>query len=402
MALAGCAAKGPEGITLRIATWSGAGEDSEFDKLVEQSYREFEAQNPGVRVVTENMPQDYVPKMMLSKIAGVTPDVTVLDAASAALFVKNGILRDLKPYLDSDQELRKTDFFENTLTAGERDGKLYAIPRDFTPMVVYYNKDLFDQAGVAYPRNGWTFDEFKQTAAKLSQKGRKGFVLSTWMPGWVMWLWNNNGAVLSPDGTKATGTLDSAQNEQTLLYLKSLVDEGIAPKLSEVAATGVDPFANGEAAMAVNGHWALLGYQSAKKIDIKRLGIVSMPTNIGKTQTVYYATGLGIGANCKHPDLAWKFIKHQSSYKFQLQYQASGIAVCARKDVAEERAKDPIERDFLSIVPSARPPSGASVEGYAYVEQQGMKMLESVLNGAKTPKEALREMAARIDKEFAK
>lgn len=400
--LVGCGTKEPEVITLRVSTWSGAGEDSEFDRLVEQNYREFEAANPGVRIVTENMPIDYVPKMMMSKIAGVTPDITALDASSAALFVKNGILQDLTPFLEKDKDLKKSDFFENTLKAGETDGKLFAIPRDFTPMVMYYNKDIFDKANVPYPRNGWSFDDFKQTAKKLSANGKSGFVLTTWMPGWVMWLWNNNGTVLSPDGTQATGHLDSPQNEETLTFLKSLVDEGIAPKLSEVAATGVDPFANGDAAIAVSGHWALLGYKNAKKLNIDRLGIVSMPTNIGKSQTVYYATGLGIGANCKHPDLAWKFIKHNSTFKFQLQYQASGVAVCARKDVAEERAKDPIEKDFLTIVPSARPPSGASVEGYAFVEQQGMKMLESVLNGSQTPKKALQNMAARVDKEFAK
>ncbi|HLO99147.1 MAG TPA: sugar ABC transporter substrate-binding protein, partial [Fimbriimonas sp.] len=290
----------------------------------------------------------------------------------------------------------------NTLAAAERDGKLYAIPRDFTPMVMYYNKDIFDKANVPYPRNGWSFDEFKHTAKKLSTNGKSGFVLTTWMPGWVMWLWNNNGTVLSPDGTKADGHLDSEQNEQTLTFLKSLVDEGIAPRLSEVAATGVDPFANGDAAMAVSGHWALLGYKSAKKVNLDRLGIVSMPTNIGKSHTVYYASGLGIGADCKHPDLAWKFIKHQSAYKFQLQYQASGVAVCARKDVAQVRAQNTIERDFLALVPTARPPSGASVEGYAFVEQQGQKMLESVLNGSQSPREALQKMAARVDKEFAK
>ncbi|HLO98332.1 MAG TPA: hypothetical protein VK171_07035, partial [Fimbriimonas sp.] len=107
MALAGCAAKQPEVITLRVASWSGAGEDSEYDKLIKQNYEAFEKANPGVRIVTENMPVDYVPKMMMSKIAGVTPDITALDASSAALFVKNGILKDLTPYIEKDQDLKR-------------------------------------------------------------------------------------------------------------------------------------------------------------------------------------------------------------------------------------------------------------------------------------------------------
>lgn len=402
LACLSCAKPDDGRIVLRVATWSGAGEGNDFDKLLDQIYRDFEKENPGIKLVIENMPGDYVPKVMLSHIANVVPDVTVLDASSSALFVKNGVLEDLTPYLEKDPSFPKSQFYDNTLQAGAYQGKQYSIPVDFTPMVMYYNKDLFDQAHVPYPHNGWSFEEFQDTCAALANGGKKAFVLSTWMPGWVMWLWNHGGAALDAAGTRATGTLDSPQNAETIEYLKSLVYNGYAPKLSEVAATGVDPFENGDVAMAVNGHWALVTYKSSKKIDWKRLGIVSMPTQLASPTTVYYASGLGIGAGCKHPDAAWKFIKHFTSYKNQLRYNATGIAICARKDVAQERAKEPIERDFLGLIAGARPPTGTQVEGYAFVEQQGQKMMDSVLNGRKTPAEALHEMAVRIDREFAK
>ncbi|MBS1703330.1 MAG: sugar ABC transporter substrate-binding protein [Armatimonadetes bacterium] len=403
LSLLSCAKPPGDGkIVLRIATWAGAGEGNDFDKLVEQIYKDFEKQNPDIQLVVENMPGDYVSKVMLSHIAGVVPDVTVLDASSSALFVKNGVLEDLTPFIRNDPRFHESDFYENTLQAGTYNGHLYSIPVDFTPMVMYYNKDLFDRAGVPYPRNGWTFQQFHDTCAALAKKGQKAFVMSTWMPGWVMWLWNNGGAVLDPTGTRASGTLDSPQNATTVEFLKELVDQGYAPKLSEVAATGVDPFANGDVAMAVSGHWSIIGYKSAKKIDWRHLGIVSMPTELPSPATVYYESGLGIGHGCKHPEAAWKFIKHFTSYQNQMRYNSSGIAVCARKDVATERAKDPIERDFLNLIPGARPPTGTQVEGYAFVEQQGEKMMESVLNGRRKPADALREMAQRVDREFSK
>ena len=397
-----CAPKKSDKIVLRIATWAGAGEGNDFDKLVEQIYKDFERENPDIQLVIENMPGDYVPKVMLSHIAKVVPDVTVLDASSSALFVKNGVLRDLTPYIDNDPTFRRDQFYENTLQAGTYQGHLYSIPVDFTPMVIYYNKDIFDKAGVPYPKNGWSFADFQSTCAQLAAKGKKGFVVSTWMPGWVMWLWNNNGLVLVASGTHATGTLDSPQNAESVQFLKDLVDKGYAPKLSEVAASGVDPFSNGDVAMAVSGHWSVIGYKSSKAIDIKRLGIVSMPTRLPKPTTVYYESGLGIGSDSQHPDAAWKFIKHFCSAQNQMRYNSSGIAVCARKDVSNERAKEPIERDFLNLIPGARPPLGTQVEGYAYVEQQGEKMMDSVLNGRKTPAEALHDMAQRVDREFAK
>jgi hypothetical protein len=127
-----------------------------------------------------------------------------------------------------------------------------------------------------------------------------------------------------------------------------------------------------------------------------------MPTQLKSPVTVYYESGLGIGNGCKNPEAAWKFIKHFCSAKNQLRYNSSGIAVCARKDVAQERAKVPIENDFIQLIPGARPPLGTQIEGYAFVEQQGLSMMESVLNGRKTPQDALHEMALRIDREFNK
>lgn len=393
-------------ISLRIATWSGAGEDNEFFRLVQQIYKDFETANPDIRIEIENMPNDYVAKLMLTHIAKVTPDVVILDASSSALFMKNDVLQDISGLLDSDKELRRDQFFENTLLAGTSGKKLFSIPVDFTPMVMYYNKDLFDLAKVPYPKNGWSFKDFESTAAQLTAalkpKKKSAFVVSSWMPGWVMWLWNNGGEVLDPSGTKAVGTLDSPQNAEVINYLKGLVDKGYAPKLSEVAASGVEPFANGDSAMAVSGHWSITTYKGSKEINWERLGIVSMPTQLKSPVTVYYEAGLGIGNGCKNPEAAWKFIKHFCSYQSQLRYNSSGIAVCARKDVAKERAKVPIENDFIQLIPGARPPLGTQVEGYAFVEQQGMSMMDSVLNGRKTAEVALREMAERVDREFAK
>ncbi len=391
-------------IVLRIATWQGAGEGNDFDKLVEQIYKDFERDNPDIKIMIENFPGsgDYVPKLMLTHVANTVPDVTVLDASSSALFIKNGVLQDLTPFFDKDPELKREQFFENTLQAGTYQGKLYSVPVDFTPMVMYYNRDMFDAAGVAYPKNGWTFEDFERTCEALKAKGKKGFVVSTWMPGWVMWLWNNNGAVLDPSGTKANGTLDSPQNAEAIGFLKNLVDKGYAPTLSQVQATGAEPFPNGDVAMAVSGHWSITGYKSAKGINWQHLGVVSMPTRLKSPVTVYYESGLGIGNGCRQPEAAWRFIKHFCSYKNQMRYNSSGIAIDARKDVASERAKESIEQDFLNLVPGARPPTGTQVEGYGFVEQVGEKMMDSVLSGRKTPAAALKEMADKIDREFGK
>ncbi|MGV3618699.1 MAG: ABC transporter substrate-binding protein [Fimbriimonas sp.] len=409
--LVGCAPEANEGkIVLRVSNWGGAGDDSEYDRMVQEFYKEFERENPGVDLRIEGIPGEYVPKMMLNFVAGTEPDVMTVDASSAAIFVNNGVLADLTPIIAKDPSFKLTDYFPNVLDIGRRGDKLYMIPGDFTPMVVYYNKRLFDAAGVPYPKPGWTFDDFLATSKALTKPGQHGFVFSNWMPGWVMWLWNNGGEVLSPDGKRATGYLNGPKNVETISFIRDLINvHKVSPSLSAVAAQGVDPFANGGAAMTVSGHWGMVGYKNAPKdkdgkpkIDWRELGVVEMPTNVGRSHTVMYEGGYGITSRCKNKELAWKFIKMWTGYRLQRQYNASGIAISGRIDVAKERATDPVEKEFLRIVPTARPPAGSRVEGYEVVEKYGLNALDAILKNGKDVSKALTDAAKRIDTEFAK
>ncbi len=189
----------------------------------------------------------------------------------------------------------------------------------------------------------------------------------------------------------------------------AILKHKISPSLSEAASLGVDLFANGQSAMTVSGHWALVGYKSAPKdqngkpkIDWRRLGVVELPTQLPKSVTVMYEAGFAIPTQAKNPELAWKYVKLWTGYKLQKQYNASGIAVSARKDVSLDRAKDPLEAQFLPIIETARPPWGARVEGYEYVEKMGKNALDSILNNGRDVKQALQYAAKRIDLEFAK
>ena len=412
--LAGCGALDPNGKSVvRISNWGGAGDDSEYEKIILDEYAKFEKET-GVSVRVEGIPGsgDYVNKMLLNFVANTQPDVMVLDASSAAVFVNNGLLQDLTSYIDKDPDVALEDYYPNVIGIARRGAKVFAIPGDFTPMVMYYNKDLFDAAGVAYPDGSWNFDKFLEIANKLTDRsrGQFGFVFPNWMPSWIMWLWNNGGDVLSPDGKKASGFLDSEQNVKTIEWLREMIlVHKVAPTLSEIASTGVDLFANGQAAMAVGGHWSLITYKNAPKgadgkpkIDWNRLGVVALPHNTAQSQTVMYEAGFGIPKGAKNPELGWRLIKMWTSYRLQSRYNASGIAVCARKDVSKERARDQIEAQFIPIIQTARPPWGASVEGYDAVERIGKVMMDSVLIGGADVRTALKRAAEAIDREFGK
>ena len=438
--LAGCS--GTDKSVVRMADWSGAGDDSEFNRLVQSVYDEFETKNPGVDLRIEGTPdmQAYVTKMLLGHVAGTAPDVMRLDASSAAVFINNGVLLDLREYIQNDPDFKLESYFPNVVDITRRGDEVYGIPMGFTPMVLYYNKDLFDAAGVAYPDGTWTYDEFLQAAKRLTTEDVYGFEFTNWMAMWILFLWNNGGDVLNSDGTRAQGAFDSAECVEAVQFLHDLVNvHKAAPTKSQTAALGVNLFAQGRAAMKIVGHWELIDYtKDTAKVKVERIGIAPPPTNLEKPVTVMYESGLAIMKNCKNPDLAWELVKHLCGYDVQTRYNSTGIEVSALRQIAKEAAvtrsvvsfsgpqgspggqvESPpkvfhngkeirrvvppgLEEAFLRIVPLARGPWGARVERYNLVEPIGEKMMDRVLNQGVPPQQALRDAAREIDRELAK
>lgn len=420
LALASCTPQGDDGcVVIRVANWGGAKEGNDYDKQVEKIYRDFEKENPGIEIREENVPGEYVAKVTLAFIAKAEPDIIMLDASSSALFINSGIVTDLTPLMKKDPGFSLDDYFPNVVDIARRGEAVYAVPQDFTPMVVYYNKRLFDRVQIPYPTADWNFNQFREIAKGLTIPGDKpgdsakqyGFTFTNWTPGWVMWLWNNGADNMSPDGLHAKGFLDSPKSSGAVDFLRQLIaDDQVAPSLSQSAALGVDLFSNGQAGMAISGHWSMIDYHNAPKgkdgkpkISWDDLGVVALPHNVSTSQTVMYESGYAIGAHSPHKEAAWKFIKYMTSHRIQTIYQGSGIAVCARKDVAKERsAASPLEAQFLPIIPTARPPYGSRIEGYAFEEDQMQKAMDGVLQSGLAPKVALGRAAERIDREFLK
>ena len=415
--VAGCSGLGDGRTIVRMADWSGAGDDSDFNNLVSQIYDEFEEAHPDLDLRIEGTPdmQTYVTKMLLSHVARTAPDVMRVDASSAAVFIDNGVLMDMSSYIEGDASFDLDDYFPNAVDITRRGEAIYGLPMGFTPMVLYYNKRLFDEAGVAYPDGTWTFVDFLSAARRLTTDDVYGFEFANWMAGWILFLWNNGGDVLSPDGTRASGYFDSPECIEAVQFIHDLVNvHRVSPTMSQTAALGVDLFANGRAAMKIVGHWAIIGFQSSKEISISEIGVAPIPSNLDSPVTVMYESGLAIFKDAKHPAAGGELIKHLLSYDVQTRYNATGIEVCALRSVAAEAA-DPVasraknrvvpaalEQAFVAIVPSARAPWGAKVERYNLVEPIGEKMMDRVLNQGVDVRTALRDAAREIDEELGK
>lgn len=388
-------------IVLRVANWSGPANDSGFLALERAHREQFERAHPGVRVELEQIPGlgQFESKALLMIASGNPPDVIQLDCSSAAVFIDNGALLDLTPFIARDSTFDEAGFFENVLALTRRGDAQFAVPLDFTPMVLVYNRRLFHERGVNEPRDGWSWSEFRAAAEQLSFQRpdgarQYGVNFVNWTPFWVTWLWNNAGALVSDDGRSAR--IDSPAAIAALEFLADLARCKLMPTPTGAATAGVDLFRAGRAAMHVTGHWELIEY----RLDQLDIGVVGLPSNLPQRQTVVYASSMAVTRAARHPELAWEFVKFQTSAEVQRARVATGVAISANRAAAAYYANDPLEQAFLRETPFARAPSGALVARYGVCEELGREMMEDILSGAATPLEAARRAAGLMNAEL--
>lgn len=393
--------------TVRISNWLHAAVDPGFLRLERTFEDEFEQLHPRVALKIEPIPGvgQYAPKLILMHVADSMPDAGYLDLSSGAIFTGNGLVRDLAPVMQADPAFHLDDYFPAGVNSFRRGQQIFGVPLDFTPMVIVYNKKLFDARGVPYPQDGWTWTDFLTTARKLSDPSAqpRQFALhfENVAPFWILWLWSNGGDLLAPDGGRASGALDSSATIEAIEFLLSLIhDERVAPSLHESQSRGVDLFLAGQAAMDLKGHWMLIDYRAAG-LDV---GVVSVPTNIGRPVTVLYQSGLCVFSKARQPALGWEYVKYMTSEAVQTRRVASGIAISGNRRTAAKFAGNPVEDAFLRQVEYARPPWGASVERYPLAEELAQEMMRTIIHrGAdRATRRALiervtRETALRID-----
>ncbi len=414
-ALAACGRGGGE--CLRAVSWADYRELG-LDRAVVDSFR---VRHPGIPVCMESLEGSgiYREKVLISIAGGVPPGVFLMDGIDIPAFVNRGVLLDLSPYVGrvgvdlSAYDPRVLSLFRTPKPDG--DSALWAFPKDFTPMVMYYNKDVFDAAGVPYPRAGWTWAEFLDTARRLTRDTDGDGEPDVWGFGWPRdffylqaWIWAGGGELLGPapgGGYRATGYLDSPTTEAAVSYYLDLVRRwGVAPRV-EMFRRGLGGlsrmFYSGQVAMLQSGHWigpTLAPQEAAGRL---RYGVVPMPTRAGVSPvTVLYAAGWAVPKSAEHRRRAVELAAFLSSATAQRVRARSGLAVPSMPAVAEEMAAGDStgrERVFLDAVPTGRNTWGAKVEKWREVQDLLFDLLDRPLVAGEPVSEVAHDLAVRID-----
>jgi multiple sugar transport system substrate-binding protein len=326
----------------------------------------FEAANPDIQVQLEPVGGgDYYTILFEQIASGSPPDIIQIGDDAVPSFVDRKALVSLDDFISSGQYALDTSIYlPGMLEPGRWAGSQYLLPKDFTPLAVYYNKKLFDQYGVPYPQDGWTWEEFLETAKALTKDSNGdgatdvwGLQLTgTWTTGFEYWIAAAGGRLVSPDGAGFLGYMDSPQSVQAVEFYHDLyhVHKVVPiPANLDPFGEGNDQFATGTAAMRVFGRWPQTSLRENEAID---LGVVGMPRGAQRANILVWG-GFGITALSKNPEAAWRFLRFYVGAEGAEVWKDWGLPTV--RTVAEEAGldKDPIEGVWIGelnhLVPRA-------------------------------------------------
>jgi multiple sugar transport system substrate-binding protein len=339
LVLAACASKSPtEGpVEITFTMWGAPEEQEVWQAVVD----DFHKTNPNITVKVDVSDWDsYWTKLNTLVAGGTPPDVFAMDAPLFLDWQSRGALLNLQPYIDANPGFLD-GFYPQTLTAYKTPDGYYGLPRDFQTIVLFYNKKMFDAAGVPYPTADWTYDDLLANAKKLTlDKNNDGKIdqYGFWSDTWdmeLLWseaIWANGGEIISADHAKTLIGQGGARDAWK--YIDSLYKEGVIPGPTAGQEFGDDLFQPGVAAMTTIGHWAVPGYVQAGIA----FNVVPMPSGPAGRATSVNSAGFVVSKDTKHPDEAFEFIKYALSEPGQKRLAELGFAIPVLKSVAESDA----------------------------------------------------------------
>jgi len=311
--------KQKENKAIRVFHWGDTIEMGNVRKIIKDIKTTYD-----IDVVQERAPagNPYMEKLLTQAAGGMAPDIVFVEVGNIQPMISKGLLVDLTPYLEEEKKVKGgfsiKDYYPEVVDRFTVDGKIYVIPRDIAPIcVIYYNKNLFNEAGLDYPKDDWDWDDFLEIAKKLTKKDKNGKItqyafLDEWTI-WEAWVYSNGGSIVDNVKNPSKITLDSKEAIEGVQFRADLCYKyDISPKPSVAALSqGVHgtstAFMNQQVAMFFTGYWKSGFFRSIRNFE---WDVVMFPKGPkGKRAFPSGGSGYAITTQCKRKEEAWKVLK---------------------------------------------------------------------------------------------
>jgi len=382
-------------VNIRFTSWDTAEMLEAYERLVEL----FSEAYPHINVSLESMPDGYEEKIFTSVAAGTAPDVFLwwnfpqLVAANA--------VESLDAYIGVPGGIDPELYYAEVLEHSKVDGKLYAIPNAATPRAMYFNKTIFDEAGVPYPEDDWTYDDFVDKAIRLTEGDIYGFVAEARNTYTLQqFIWTFGGQVISEDGETIDGIMNSEASAQALQWYADLVNEhrvSPAPSVAMSLGGGTEMFMTGKVAMFESGTWPIREFR-AMEAEGFRVGSVMMPSRNGKRVGIMHSSGLVIARGTRNKDAAMAFVTFVGGEEGHRESGRMGFALPVMPSIVEELglADDPLYGAFVRMVDYCTvTPAFMTTEHWSIIDAEFANAMEATILGQMTAQEALDQAVER-------
>ncbi|PKB82461.1 MAG: hypothetical protein BZY88_04325 [SAR202 cluster bacterium Io17-Chloro-G9] len=367
--LAGCggnggapADQGQEQVQLVYQDWRTAW----FSPMVEEMMEKFHETHPNIRVFFTPDPRGLADIMLEQMKAGTAPDVFQGCCAYFPIWAQEGFTLDLRPFIERDLDGSITAEWDpaqyaSFLTSG---GQRYAVPKYHGALALYYNKDLFDEYGVAYPDGSWDHDDYLSAMRQLTQDHDGDGSTDLWgsmidvswdriqvhVNGW-------GGHLVDPDDPTVCGMAEPEAMEALEWIRASIWDDGVMASSLDVQGQGTrDAFMGGRLAMVEDGSWALKDILANADF---RVGVAAFPSGPVRRVTLATTDGFGIFAGTEHPEEAWELVKFLISEDFGRAMARANFLQPARETLVDE---------WVTIIRDEFPEKAAEVDIRAFAD----------------------------------
>ena len=326
-------------------TWAiNATSGTEID-LVQSVVDAFVKANPNYKVSVLNYdPETYDQKLLTDVSAGTLPDIFVSADVFTKPFFDSGLTADLKP-LAAETGFDLNEFDEKFLALAEYEDKVGFLPRAADVVVTYYNKRMFDDAGLDYPKEDWTYDDMMAAAEKLTIKAADGTTTQygvaagyTWWAYWVPMVVAEGGKILNDEGTEAV--FNSPEGIKAWGYIFDGLKNGwfCPPNVQDTLGGDLVAFFTGKAAMTFSVRAVTPTLRSQLKDD---WDVQLVPKGTASRKTGMGTMGYAISSQTKDPAATWKLLEYTYSEGMTF-FMESYLVVPAIKSFYE----DPAWRDL--------------------------------------------------------
>ncbi|RCW60372.1 MULTISPECIES: ABC transporter substrate-binding protein [Halanaerobium] len=377
-------------------TFSGSGSNLEY---LNQMKEEFEKENPEIKINIMTVGyEDYFVNLQTKIAGGMAPDVYELNYENFVTYAKKNVLKELDTVIDQN-EFDKSQLNEKALNAFQINDNQYGLPFSFSNVVMFYNEELFDQAGVDYPDSDWKWDDSLAAAKQIRDLGQHIYGIYQPVTFWEFYkmVEQNGGSII--DEQKKEFVINSPQNIKTLEYMIDRVQESnVMP--TEAQLSGMqdwDLFKSGRVGMIVTGIWAFPDF--AKNIDFE-WDIAVEPGNTQKA-THFFANGLVMNKKTDKSSEAFKWMSFLSASKEAAEIRVeSGWELPAitdqeiLSDYTEITPPENRKAVFESLNYLVTPPV---IEQFAEMSDIINQQIQAARDGLKTPAEALNEAQTQLE-----